>query len=439
MRFFPLFYLVWFSHLSFAAMLTDGDWNSQLVELKDTTEAEYSIRVGDIDNLGFGFPENFSPFTGRATDPHPYPFEPNERDVAPFDRILVSSAFTGEDIPEGQDGYSAEFHATDKPLTNSAISIPLGSLKDVKVCDCVLCLSVDDFQPISWKAYYEVTFNGIRFPEMERVINSLTQTGPIGKVIYVSLTGEMLDQLKSNELKIFIDDPKSKAGDGFAFDFAKLLVNVKEFLHVGSIPGRIVDEETGEPIANATVSLPGLVSTTSSSDGSFTMKKVPAGLAVVSAEAAGYETKRFCSDVVSGEISEAIEIPLTRSASINFNGKSIRQGERITLETIQFDGNSDRLRPESSTELDKLVTFLNENPTTEIEISGHTSNEGEAKMNREVSCKRVRSCKRYLTKKGVSPERITTSGHGPDLPVAANDTERNRALNCRVELKLTNL
>ena len=36
---------------------TDGDWKAQKVELSDTKEAERVIRVGDIDNLGFGFPE----------------------------------------------------------------------------------------------------------------------------------------------------------------------------------------------------------------------------------------------------------------------------------------------------------------------------------------------------------------------------------------------
>lgn len=424
---------------SFAASATDGDWKSQKVELSDTPEAERVIRVGDIDNLGFGFPDDFDPFTGRSTDPHPFPFDPTEKDIAPFDRILVGSGFSGENMPEGQDGYSVDFHPTDKPLKNSALSLPLESLNGIEIRDSVLCLFVDDFQAPRWKADYQVTFNGVRFPEMERMLNALDQTGPIGKVIYISLTGEMLDQLKGGKLEILIDDPSTKAGDGFAFDFAKLLVNVKQFLHVGTLPGRVIDAETYEPIAGATVSLPGLVSTTTAKDGTFTLTKVPAGLAVVAAEAAGYETNRVPSDVVRGQTSEAIEIPLKRSASVSFGGREIRQGDRITLETIQFDVNSSRLRPESSAELDKLASFLTANAGIEIELSGHTSSEGGAAMNRELSFRRVLACKSALTEKGIDPARITTVGHGSDKPVAPNDTEENRARNRRVELKLTNI
>ena len=46
---------------------TDGDWSKQFLVLKNTAEAELMIRVGDIDNLGFGFDEDFNPFSGRST------------------------------------------------------------------------------------------------------------------------------------------------------------------------------------------------------------------------------------------------------------------------------------------------------------------------------------------------------------------------------------
>ncbi len=79
------------------------------------------------------------------------------------------------------------------------------------------------------------------------------------------------------------------------------------------------------------------------------------------------------------------------------------------------------------------------NPSAEIELSGHTSSEGEAAMNRSLSYRRVRSCKEYLVAKGIDPGRVIAVGYGPDRPVAPNDSEPNRAKNRRVEMRVTKM
>jgi outer membrane protein OmpA-like peptidoglycan-associated protein len=78
---------------------------------------------------------------------------------------------------------------------------------------------------------------------------------------------------------------------------------------------------------------------------------------------------------------------------------------------------------------------LQANPKAEIELSGHTSSEGDAGLNRSLSYKRVKSCKDYMLTKGIDAGRIIAIGFGPDRPVAANDTEINRAKNRRVEMR----
>jgi OmpA-OmpF porin, OOP family len=86
-----------------------------------------------------------------------------------------------------------------------------------------------------------------------------------------------------------------------------------------------------------------------------------------------------------------------------------------------------------------LVSFLRENQSAEIELSGHTSSEGDAGMNRSLSYRRVKSCKDYILLQGIDAGRIIAVGFGPDKPVAPNDTEANRALNRRVEMRLVKL
>ena len=48
-----------------------------------------------------------------------------------------------------------------------------------------------------------------------------------------------------------VDDPTTGAGDGFAIDFVKLLVNVKGFSQSGTIQGTVTDAETHQPIPGA--------------------------------------------------------------------------------------------------------------------------------------------------------------------------------------------
>ena len=39
-------------------------------------EADLVVRTGDINNLGFGWPKNYDPFSGNSTYPHPFPWKP---------------------------------------------------------------------------------------------------------------------------------------------------------------------------------------------------------------------------------------------------------------------------------------------------------------------------------------------------------------------------
>jgi outer membrane protein OmpA-like peptidoglycan-associated protein len=92
--------------------------------------------------------------------------------------------------------------------------------------------------------------------------------------------------------------------------------------------------------------------------------------------------------------------------------------------------------PTSYPELDRLVTLLQENPTIEIELGGHTDNQGSAELNKRLSEDRVTAVKNYLVSKGIAASRITGKGYGFSQPIAANDTEANRQLNRRVEFKI---
>lgn len=414
---------------------TDGDWSKQFLVLKNTREADLMIRVGDIDNLGFGFDKEYNPFSGWSTWSHDYPWAINPADARGTDRIMVPSGYKYGTY-EGQDGYCS---STKRPDNNpQSIVIPITELRNVKADSAALQIFIDDFQAPYFNSKFQVKVNGLRFTEAEKMISRINQTGPIGKLITIKFTPELMEKLNGDSLVIFIDDPVSKQGDGYAIDFVKLIINPK-FIYRGKVQGKIIDAVTRQPVPGAVASVGEYGSAVADAEGNFMIEDVPAGLNIVKGTAAGYASDEKQTDVIEGIAHEPVELELKRSGKVTFNNKTLQEGDDILLNNIQFDVNSAVLKTEGKTELDKLAAFMKQNSVVEILLSGHTSSEGGAALNRELSLKRVRSCKDYLVSKGIDDGRISIKGYGPDKPVAPNDTEANRAKNRRVEMKITRL
>ncbi len=113
------------------------------------------------------------------------------------------------------------------------------------------------------------------------------------------------------------------------------------------------------------------------------------------------------------------------------------RGVVIELKNIFFDRKQATLRPESTTELQQLVTLLKDNPTMKIEVSGHTDAMGKDSDNQQLSDDRARAVKEYVvTIGGVDAGRITARGYGETRPLATNDTDEGRAKNRRVEFTI---
>lgn len=110
----------------------------------------------------------------------------------------------------------------------------------------------------------------------------------------------------------------------------------------------------------------------------------------------------------------------------------IRPGAYV-FQNIQFDYNSDVLLPSSYEYLDLILYTLNKHPDWQIKINGHTDNNGSEEYNLELSRKRARAVKDYLTSKGISPKRILCNGLGKTKPLALANDEESQKKNRRVE------
>lgn len=116
--------------------------------------------------------------------------------------------------------------------------------------------------------------------------------------------------------------------------------------------------------------------------------------------------------------------------------KPIEVGVSVRLNNIFFDYNESTLRSESFPELDKVVEFLQDNPKLEVEIAGHTDDQGSDEYNENLSQGRAESVVKYLIDNWVDEQRVKAKGYGESKPEVPNDSDENRQINRRVEFTI---
>ncbi|MDR2689574.1 MAG: OmpA family protein, partial [Azoarcus sp.] len=116
--------------------------------------------------------------------------------------------------------------------------------------------------------------------------------------------------------------------------------------------------------------------------------------------------------------------------------ENLEKTGKLQLYGVNFDFDSDVLRPESSTVLDEVVKLANANPSWKFEIGGHTDSIGSADYNLKLSDRRAASVVRYLTGKGIDAARLSSKGYGATRPLVpeTDGSDTARAQNRRVEL-----
>jgi OOP family OmpA-OmpF porin len=102
---------------------------------------------------------------------------------------------------------------------------------------------------------------------------------------------------------------------------------------------------------------------------------------------------------------------------------------------IQFETGQASIQHDSDAVLDNLTVIAMRCPEAQIEISGHTDSVGGDDTNMELSRRRAEAVADYLTKAGITAERMTAVGYGKMHPIASNDTEEGRSQNRRIEFE----
>ena len=202
-----------------------------------------------------------------------------------------------------------------------------------------------------------------------------------------------------------------------------------------TIRGKVVNDETGKPIAARIRS--NMVNNSIysnvyiSEDGTFSLV-IPRGIPFsIIAEKPGYEdqadTLFYRSDYFYFKEKELI-LSMT----------PMKPGSKIDLDPVFFEQSKPTILKKSYSALDKLAEYLRENYFVTVLIKGHTDNQGEKAALQKLSEERAQAVKDYLVnKRFINPLRVETIGLGDSDPISDNSTDKLRSYNRRVEVEIT--
>lgn len=127
------------------------------------------------------------------------------------------------------------------------------------------------------------------------------------------------------------------------------------------------------------------------------------------------EVNEILTDLNAVDTDEGLVVPLPEQVLFDFNRADVRDDARVTLAKVAA-----------------VLAFYGD---AQVEVQGHTDDEGTDRYNQGLSERRANAVRDHLvTTAHVAAERLIVRAYGESRPVAPNDTEENRQRNRRVQV-----
>jgi outer membrane protein OmpA-like peptidoglycan-associated protein len=143
------------------------------------------------------------------------------------------------------------------------------------------------------------------------------------------------------------------------------------------------------------------------------------------------EATRMDRDTLKAEVEKAV------AGMPNVSVTSSEEGITISIEDIQFEADSARLKSAEAAKIARIAELLKKYPDRDILVAGHAAAAGYAAGRKQLSEDRAKAVAERLIALGArGPDRIRATGYGDSRPIADNATETGRARNRRVEITI---
>lgn len=241
----------------------------------------------------------------------------------------------------------------------------------------------------------------------------------------------------------------SNRGGGLGYDDIYGFKEIKEieFDCKQLLTGTVTNEKTGDALLNASVSIFGLdmqliKKITTGTDGSYSFEVECGKSYIVKSEKQDYLPKE--AQVVIPKQSGETKLPIAQVKPEPTIKVGTDLAKEFKIEQIYFDLAKYNIRPDAAVELDKIVKFMKEYPTSKIDVRTHTDCRASSKYNMTLSNNRAKSVMAYIVKSGIDANRLTGRGYGETRLVnkcadGVKCTEEEHQQNRRSEFIITEL
>ncbi len=301
---------------------------------------------------------------------------------------------------------------------------------------------------------YSVVIINLDFVFIGTIVSDLAE----GKIetlpIFVKKDGVVIDTLYPNNKGKFEFKGDKNSNYSFEINDSEYLPLKEDYSTVGktmsdttirdfklvskyvNVTAKVLDDVTNEPLPNTTVSIKDAVTGeikmfVSDDKGEIHTKLLRDKAYDVNAKHEGYIENNTPFKTEGTDVEMILPVKMQK----------IKVGTKLDVTALNYDLNKATLKAEGKVELDKIVMFLKENPTVQIELSSHTDARGSDEQNMLLSKRRTESSVAYLISKGIKPSSIVSKWFGETMLLnKCKDgvvcSEADHTINRRTEIKV---
>jgi outer membrane protein OmpA-like peptidoglycan-associated protein len=223
----------------------------------------------------------------------------------------------------------------------------------------------------------------------------------------------------------------------------EIKMNIKHNDPRFTLNGIVNNKSTNQPEGNVTINITNITQNSSvdgqsrAGDGTFSMQLEAGSDFTVSGKKAGYISN------IEKVSTKGLNRSTTLYVKLELGIEQALPDKTISLSNIYYDLGSSKIRPNASSDLEKLVKFLKDNPDVKIEIASHTDSRGSAATNLKLSQARAQEVVNYLQKNGIAKSRLIPKGYGATRLIngcakGVKCTEAQHEQNRRTEFEVLN-